>query len=273
MGICAPQFVLDSSLDQFPGISQTKLVGMFWSFFDEAGGADHQFIAVCGWLAEREAWKEFEADWKAMLARFDVPYFHMKEVAQFRGPFAKWYANRAERDEFIKEAARLIRETVEMGVLVVVRYDAWRSLNLRYDLEKQWRSPYVLASRFCIARANAWVREQGYTERDVQYFFEDGGPDMPGLVALAKRDALQIPAFRSGRDTELEYGLIPLQAADFLAYEVRKAVVDHPDKFTQPEEFRKSFQAFFNCDVDQGNYGEPELRELCEALKVPERIP
>ena len=245
---------------------------MFWSFFDESGGADHQFIAVCGWLAEREAWQSFEAEWKAMLEHYGVPYFHMKEIAQFRGPFVKWYSKRDEREEFMKEATRLIRETVKMGVLVVVRYDAWRKLNLRYDLERQWRSPYVLAGRFCIGRATSWVRKQGFTERDVQYFFDGGGPDMGGLVELAKRDGLHIPAFHSGRDTETEYGLIPLQAADFLAYEVRKAVVDHPDKFTRPEQFRKSFQAFFNCDVDQGNYGERELQELCEALNVPERI-
>jgi len=65
--------------------------------------------------------------------------------------------------------------------------------------------------------------------------------------------------------------MVQLQAADFLAYEMRKAVVDHRDPFTKPKEFRKSFQAFFSCDVEQGNYREEQLTELCVSAKIPVR--
>jgi hypothetical protein len=37
---------------------------MFRCFFDEGGGEDHGFIAVCGYVASFEQWKRFETEWK-----------------------------------------------------------------------------------------------------------------------------------------------------------------------------------------------------------------
>ena len=256
------------------GINRTdRLFGMFTSYFDEAGGADHGFITVCGWVASVERWQRFETEWKAMLTAFDVPYFHLKELSQCRGPYIKWFGVPSkERDALFVEAARIIRGTVEFGSLCVVWYDAFRKANERFHLKKHQHSPYAIAGRFCIARVNEWVRRQGRSVREIDYVFESGGPDVGGLTDLVKRSGLQIPRFQPGRDTEMQGGFVQLQAADYFAYELRKAVVDHRDPFTKPEVFRKSFQAFFGCEVNQGNYQEQELLELCEAAKIPERI-
>lgn len=270
------QIETDSGFERFlllfNGRGPDKLVGMFQSFFDESGGSDHGFITVCGWLSTVERWQGFESEWKAMLAHYDVPYFHMKELSQFRGPFAKWMRDRAEREEFFKDAARIIRDTVQIGFMCVVWYEAFRKVNERFHLKKHQRSPYAIAGRFCIARVNQYVLGTGATLRDVAYVFEDGGPDAGGLVDLAKRSNLKLPVFESSRDTEANFATVQLQAADYLAYEVRKAVVDHRDPFTKPEEFRRSFQALFSCEVDQGNYDEEHLLDLCEGAKIPERI-
>ena len=138
-------------------------------------------------------------------------------------------------------------------------------------LKKHQRSPYA-CGRFCIARANDYVQGQGRTLRDIVYVFEDGGPDVGGLVDLVKRSDLKLPSFESSRDTANQFATVQLQAADYLAYELRKAVVDHRDPFTKPEMFRKSFQAFFGCEADQGNYDEQGLLDLCEGAKIPTRI-
>jgi hypothetical protein len=245
---------------------------MFEIYCDESGGADHGFIAVCGWLASVERWRRFETEWKVMLAAYDVPYLHMKEFAQFKGPFDKFQqVNRSPRIDFVKDATRIIREAVEFGFVCVVNYEDFRKVNSRFQLKESVRSPYALAGRFCIARSNVWVKQNGYSLRDVAYVFEDGGPDMGGLVEVTKQAGLHIPTFSPSRDTETQLGIVQLQAADFLAYEMRKAVVDHRDPFTKPEFFRKSFQEFFSCDVEQGNYREEQLVDLCETAKIPIR--
>lgn len=250
-----------------------KLFGMFTSFFDESGGADHGFITVCGWVASAERWQRYEGEWKAMLQAYDVPYLHLKELAHCNGPYSKWkYQNSEVRTALFKEAARIIRETVEFGFLCVVWYEDFRKVNERFHLKKHQHSPYALAGRFCIARANEWMRRNERSLREIEYVFEDGGPDVGGLTDLTKRSGVQIPKFHPSRDTEVQAGMVQLQAADYFAYELRKAVVDHRDPCTQPELFRKSFQALFGCEADQGNYRERELLNLCEAAHVPERL-
>jgi hypothetical protein len=267
-----PIIATHSGFDRFVRLHRAKLVGMFETYCDESGGLDHGFIAVCGWLASVERWKEFEAEWNRMLAVYELPYLHMKEFAHFNGPFEKFLEpNLGRRNDFMKEATRIIRESVEFGFVCVVNYEDFRKVNARFQLKEHLRSPYALAGRFCIARANLWVRQQGYSPRDVAYVFEDGGPDMGGLVEVTKQAGIHIPTFSPSRDTEIQLGVVQLQAADFLAYEMRKAVVDRRDPMTKPEEFRKSFQAFFSCDVEQGNYREEQLLGLCKTAKIPMR--
>jgi hypothetical protein len=109
-----PESGFERFLLLFSGIGPDKLVGMFQSFFDESGGADHGFITVCGWVASVERWRQFETEWKTMLVQFNVPYFHLKELSQSRGPYSKWFGKpSAERDALFAEASRIIRGTVE----------------------------------------------------------------------------------------------------------------------------------------------------------------
>lgn len=245
---------------------------MFRCFFDEGGGEDHGFIAVCGYVASLENWKRFEFDWKQMLSDHRVPYLHMKELAHFNGPYAKWKHDENGRIAFIRDASALVCGSADYGFLCVARYADFEKVNQEYYLSENFHSPYALAGRFCIARANLWMGNAGRSVREIDYVFDRGGPDVAGLAELMQRSNLQIPSFKASRDTEIEAGMVQLQAADYFAYELRKAIVDHPyDPHRKPEEFRKSFQAIMDVSVDQGNYRESELIELCETSGVHKR--
>lgn len=245
---------------------------MFECFFDESGGADHGFIAVCGYAASVEKWRRFETDWKALLADHGVPYLHMKLLAHCKGPYEKWKQDEKGRVAFLREAGTVVCGSADYGFLCAVRYADFEKVNREYYLADNFHSPYALAGRFCIARANHWVNSVGMSTKEIEYVFDRGGPDIPGLVELMQRSNLQIPAFRPSRDTENEAGLVQLQAADYFAYELRKAIVDHSDDpYKKPEEFRKSFQAIMDVTVDQGNYRESELLELCEISGIQKR--
>jgi hypothetical protein len=245
---------------------------MFTCYFDEAGGKDHGFIAVCGYVASVEEWQQFEANWKHMLADHQVPYLHMLGCAHFKGPYKKWEKNPDDRAAFIADAARVIRDTVRCGYLCAVHYADFDNVNQRYELRERLSSPYALAGRFCIGRANTWMKGSGRALSEIDYVFEDGGPDVSGLARVVQEAKLQIPSFRPSRDTRIQDATVQLQAADLFAYELRKAVVDHGhNPFTSPERFRKSFQALFDVDVEQGNYHEAELIDLCEIASISKR--
>lgn len=245
---------------------------MFRSFFDEGGGEDHGFLAVCGYVASLERWKRFETDWNQMLKDHDVPYLHMKFIAHCKPPYEKWKNNEDARGAFLRDAGSLVCNTVDYGFLCAVYYADFDKVNQQFYLRENYHSPYALAGRFCVARANLWMGRSSRSIKEIDYVFDRGGPDVTGLVELMQRSNLQIPSFKPSRDTENEAGMVQLQAADYFAYELRKAVVDHANSpYTRPEEFRRSFQAIMDVSVDQGNYREAELVDLCKTSGVPRR--
>src|ERR1700688_4403803 len=206
--------------------SRENLFAMLTCYFDEAGGDDHHFMVVAGYVASVEQWERFESDWKIVLARYDVPYLHMKEFAHFKGPFTKWKSQPGTRARFLNSAADVINSTVRLGVSVYIHYKAFENVNREYDLTSLVSSPYALAGRSCIAEANVASRHGARGPIDMEYVFERGGPDVGGLIksVTIQTPTLPIPIFKPSRDTESERGLIQLQAADYLAYEIAKYV-------------------------------------------------
>jgi hypothetical protein len=66
------------------------MISSYSLYCDAAGGKDHGFIVVAGYLSTYEKWLAFNREWNILLGTVDLPYFHMKEFAQSRGPFADW---------------------------------------------------------------------------------------------------------------------------------------------------------------------------------------
>jgi hypothetical protein len=217
--------------------SQKSLFAMLSCYFDEAGGVDQGFIVVSGYVSTVEQWQRFETDWRLFLAKFDVPYLHMKSFAHFKGPFAKWKGNEGTRSQFLSYAAGIISDYAQHAFSHYVEYAAFEDLSKEYNLKAIVSSPYALAGRSCVAQANIYHQ---HDLRDIEYIFEDGGPDKAGLVTAMTRlkPRLQIPIFKPSRDTKIQRGVLQLQAADFLAYEVRKNIADQGGRPT-----RKSIEA------------------------------
>jgi hypothetical protein len=89
---------------------------MLTTYFDEAGGEDHGFTVVCGWVASIEQWDGFEVDWKLFLAKYDVPYFHMKELIPIpKGHFSKWSGRPDVIARFLRDAGHIVTSRVRQG--------------------------------------------------------------------------------------------------------------------------------------------------------------
>jgi hypothetical protein len=236
-------------------------------YFDEAGGRDFGATFVCGWISSAKKWEKFEIDWRILLSSHDIPYFHMKEFAQSCGPFAAWKNNEGSRRKFLMQASDVIHSSVERAFICGVDHDAFDAVHREYPIS--FGSPYALAGRICIAWANAWSRLTLST-LDVNYVFEDGGPDKAGLIASVSKypGGLPRPKFEPSRTMKakkgtIRPGIVELQAADFLAYEIRKFFVDHP-KYKSGERIpRTSLLMLRETPADIRLYGHERLSELC----------
>jgi hypothetical protein len=200
------------------GYSPEREFLMLTCYMDEAGGDDDGFTVMCGWISTVARWEQFEIDWRLFLASYDVSHFHMKEFSQSKGPFKKWKDSKGIRAHFLRDAADIILSNVQGGILVNVHHTIFKDANRRVMLKETLSSPYALAGRACVAQVDKHTGR-----KDVQYIFEDGGPDKGGLLAaMAAEFRLPDPIFKPSRDMKdkkgiMRKGLVQLQAADFLA--------------------------------------------------------
>jgi hypothetical protein len=244
---------------------------MLTCYFDEAGGIDHGFIVVAGYIASVEQWEHFEADWKLFLISYKIPYFHMAKLSQFKGPYAKWADCPNFRARFLIDAAAIIQSRVQRGFACFVPYEDFKRADCDYELREGLNSPYALAGMLCVANAIMWVRRAKNPPVNLEYIFEDGGPDKEGLLKAMSKSKLSAPIFKPSRDIRdrkmgLRPGVVQLQAADYLAYEIRKYVHDHPNRPA-----RASLAALTGVEVDRRFLSYERLIKVCEDLKFKRR--
>ncbi len=229
-------------------------------YFDESGGDDQGFTAVCGWIASIEQWTRFETDWRLFLAHYHAPYFHMKLFAHFKKPFENFKDARNKRDRFLADAADIIRCNTRHGFLFEVDHTSFHAADRRYRLSEAFSSPYALAGRSCVDAANSWRKKDAGESLDAKYIFEDGGPDKGGLLTALTSiiPHRPVPSFEPSIDHKPSKkwpngrtGLIQLQAADFLAYEIGKAKRDRMTGRTKV--FRKSLGELFKVEMSLSN--------------------
>jgi len=255
---------------------------MLTAYFDESHDDRFHMTFVCGWAANANQWKEFEYGWKLFLAKNDVPYFHMREFAHSVGPFAKWKGKEGTRRGFMRGAAQIIVDTIERGFFCCVSDQIFEDFDKKYELRNFFGSPYALAGRTC---TNMVVESAStpttFPRRGIEYVFEDGAVDKGGLIdAMKINPRLPAPIFLPGRDQKPtkksptgKQGVVQLQAADYLAYEISKFTREHRAIKTDPSKFRASLGILPESKVKRMFFTGTKMGILCDMLKISRRRP
>jgi hypothetical protein len=168
---------------------------MFTCYFDDAGGEDHGFVSVAGWLATLESWRFFEQKWNEMLAVYRIPYFTMKECAQFKGPFEKWKTEPKTRAKFLQTACQIIKIISLQGFGVIVPHAAYREVNKDFALKEVTKSEYALAGFSSAQHARNWAA-QHYPRVPIEFVYHKGTKGHGGLTDLMISDLRHTPIFR-----------------------------------------------------------------------------
>lgn len=232
-------------------------------YCDASGKEEDELLAVAGFVGRVDEWLKFETEWKAVLDEFKVPYFHMREFAHSVGPFEHWKGREARRIAFIDAliAALAPHASYWMGACIL-RSDYMRA-NADWKLS-EGLAPYTICAKFCVDQTNDW-RDIHWPTIPVEYFFECGDPHKGQLMERVRAATGVDPIFRN-RDT------VPLQAADFAAWEILKAyrrlVVETDSLY---ESCRKSFRRLFAIPGKWGQFEEHGLRELCRVSGIAPR--
>ena len=138
------------------------------AYFDESGShEDSPFLVVAGYLFERGAAELLAGEWRAMFARFALPFFRMSSCAHGNGAFEGM--SKELRLEVEKLAIALIKKYMTFGAAVSVDMKHAHLLP-RTTL---YEDPYSFVCWYALMAVRRWAAETNFVG-DVAYFFESG---------------------------------------------------------------------------------------------------
>src|SRR5258708_21790948 len=162
-----------------------------------------------------------------MLDKAGIQYFHMTEFTSCTGQFASWKDRDCKPDESRRRPClqRLIDITVtyaEQSFAAGVLLRDWDRCNRLYELEEEEFLPYALCSWVCIDCVYGWCEAKNYERSQALFILEDGDLDKGHLETRVKRE-FGIRLHFGGKTREPNGpSVLPLQAADFAAWHVRR---------------------------------------------------
>lgn len=243
---------------------------VFEANFDESGKLDDgKVVCVAGYLSTPEKWQRFSDVWIEKLGEYGLSEFHMTDYENKQGPFKGLAEN--DRVELIGELCSLIRDHTCLSIAGAILTKDYNDI-FKEDLKQRipyLQDPYYLCFIYCLDllvkqfdtlcpddATVALVLEQnkGMEGRARQYFDEykhkhrgHGAEKFADLVFRPKT-------------------YVPLQAADVLAYESRKELIN---KVNDPaRNVRKSLQALSNKDLVGGYMDTEHLRMWADRLST-----
>jgi hypothetical protein len=200
---------------------------MVRGYFDNSGDENdpqHNVLTLGGYLADEARWERFEKAWKANLEEFGLPYLHMKEFAHNLPPFGRFKNDEPERRRFIGNCASIIGAIHPQGICHSIRLADVRRFNVEYGHN-------IDAFSFCLYTAIVDIHEaHGATNRILLSIdrIEKPHSKIHKAQEYSRTDSYyKDPASTVDiaplKGNESFVNIIPMQAADFLAWEARKS--------------------------------------------------
>jgi hypothetical protein len=252
-------------------VEGNTLFAMLTGYFDDAGGADHKYTVVAGWVSTVERWITFAEEWEQMLVAFQVPWFDMKTLSHFKDTYGGWKQQPEIKSNFQSAACRIIAGAAAISFASIVPHAVFARVNEAYRLRERFGNEYALAGLTCAVKMRAWSQKQA-SPQPLEIVFDDGTAKRGKLVDAMRKHDFAEPIFRSPlpKKNGLPH-VVQLQAADFLAYEIRKVEKDNPTETETIEDYRISLRKLAWNDSDWGRYSEQSLTQLCESIEIGKR--
>jgi hypothetical protein len=209
------------------------------AFFDESGtNDDEKNLCLGGYVFTVAASAAFEAEWREMLQRYGLQYFHMREFRQKdKGVFQ--HLSSEQRDASLQEAIKIIEKHATCGLAFSVEKQALGDVAEGSPWSKEYsflanQTFYGIEETFRSSAAGTvnYVFEhgaEGWGQAESVYNEAKGRPDLEAKYRLGQ--------FRR----ETKESAVQLQAADLLVWSTLRARrrVDEGGKLGSAPELRR----------------------------------
>jgi hypothetical protein len=195
---------------------------MLHAYLDESGthlGAD--VMVMAGYLMTPDEAANFSRDWSACLAKYEVPFSHMADLAHTKKHYKGWSDDR--KKDHTRDLISIIHQQSRFGFAVAIDkkfYD--RELDRQLGTNCYF-SAYSFCALECLNMIRDWCEKSRYGGK-IEYIFEAGHerkPELDRIFNQMKPDESFSERYRfEGHLFVTKYGGLPLQAADMLAWQV-----------------------------------------------------
>jgi hypothetical protein len=264
----------------WPSDPRKALFVMLSFAVDASGDESTRILSVAGFGSSEQDWREFSRLWTARLEKDGLPYFRAVDAAHFRGPFAHWH-DKPDRDK--------LRELLFGDLMSILKSHVYRKfgcsiINSEFkSMSEELRGEFALtaysvAGRTVEKKVREWINAEWTTHTPVAIVFEDGDKGKGKLIQRLHDDGCFLPTFRPKKDTRFDdgtvvHGYTPLQAADWLAYELSLSVQwMEDDKAHQLSDFRWPMQEFVSIPGPLGTYTASDINGLEKGLALAREI-
>jgi hypothetical protein len=243
-------------------------------------GSDLQgpVFVLAGFMSTIERWEAFNAEWEEVCSREPpTPNFHMSEAYRLKGGywgpiFSGEETLKSRRDQRLSDLAVVIRRNALVRIQACMTWENFRDFsNL---IQPEVRSPYFFLFCNIIASLCHWAKTYGNVQK-IDFTFDCQSKEQ--LACLAAHDSLAkfltteaigiisgTPIFRNDCD------VLPLKAADFLAWHLRRAMSDAISARRQgiaPPEQSVALATMFELPFVIADIYRPQMQEMAELAK------
>lgn len=214
---------------------------MFSAYFDDSGTHPKSRVAaVAGYISNVGQWDIFNKEWAACLKKFKVDEMHRADLESLKGEFMEakgWNPNR--RKAFLQKIHPIIKNRTKVAIGSAVIRETFEEI-VPARIKQLFGGVYGWCAHECIVLARRWADkcQRGHVP-PIEWVFESG------TTGYGQVDKM-LSELYSSRNQRLDWRIkgwsfqdkdvLPLQAADVIAYEVFK----HYDiRFSMADLFRE----------------------------------
>lgn len=246
---------------------------MITAYFDESGTHHNQkvdppVLSIGCYVSTEQQWGLFKREWQAVLDEAGVECFHAAPFESRFGEYADWTDEKRRKVHLSLQG--IIKRRVKKGIAACVVLPDYDEL-ITGKYRQMLLSPYAFAARCCFEMIGEWSRRHGLQE-PVECVFEAGarkGGEVGDLFSrLRAKNNLGSLTFDAKKDPLKE--TVQLQAADILAYEIRKLAItvvgcmrDDGRKLFM----RRSMQNLFGFPHETYYFDRDALTEIISAIE------
>jgi hypothetical protein len=210
--------------ERFFGEPQTLVmiitVRPFTLYADDSGKKNTRVVVVGGYVGEAVNWELLQKSW--------MPKVQSRGLKEFKR--SAFDVHKPGAKNFLEQLRNLIHGYTSFGFACGIDSNAWRSLHKEYASELYHLTPYSICARTCIGLARQWCANENIKSDHIAYIFDCGSQDSGELTELLKidrsRDARNVVRSVSN---DCSHNIAGLQAADYLAWAIRKQYLIDPD--------------------------------------------